>query len=196
MIINYLINNYTFRDFIKIVGSPKPKKSRQNLNPFKMKKVILCLIAMAGVATAPFTTQAQVSTTQQTTDEIIGIVKAQWASEMADPNNVAEQFKNISDEYTEFNSDYSTRLEGKAISMRLAEATGKDPGRNMAAEMLNPKVQVYGDVAILSYNYAGVMKNKDGEMKPIRAKSTRVYAKQAGKWKLVHANFASDPMPN
>ena len=62
--------------------------------------------------------------------------------------------------------------------------------------MLNPKVQVYGDVAILTYNFAGVVKNKDGELKPSRAKSTRVYAKQGGKWKLVHANFAADPLPN
>jgi ketosteroid isomerase-like protein len=79
--------------------------------------------------------------------------------------------------------------------MRLTEAASKDPGRTMAAEMLNPKVQVYGDVAIISYNYAGLLKNKDGEVKPNRAKSTRVYAKQSGKWKLVHANFAADPLP-
>jgi ketosteroid isomerase-like protein len=54
---------------------------------------------------------------------------------------------------------------------------------------------VYGDVAILSYNYAGVASNKDGVVEPVRAKSTRVYAKQGGSWKLVHANFAADPMP-
>ncbi len=162
-----------------------------------MKKLIIGLIVLTGIAIKPSATfaQAQANANQQTTDEIINIVKAQWAAEMADPTNVAEQFKNISDDYTEFNSDYSTRLEGKAISMRLTEATSKDPGRNVAAEMLNPKVQVYGDVAILSYNYAGVAKNKDGVMKPIRAKSSRVYVKQSGKWKLVHANFASDPMP-
>ncbi len=160
-----------------------------------MKKVIIGLI-MAGMAFLPSTIYAQANTNQQTTDEIINIVKAQWAAEMADPGNVTEQFKNIADDYTEFNPDYSTRLEGKAIAMKLAEAFSKDPGRNMAAEMLNPKVQVYGDVAILSYNYAGIFKNKDGEMEPDRAKSTRVYVKQDGKWKLVHDNFADDPMPN
>ncbi len=151
---------------------------------------------LTGMAFLPSTIYAQANTNQQTTDEIINIVKAQWAAEMADPGNVTEQFKNIADDYTEFNPDYSTRLEGKAIAMKLAEAFSKDPGRNMAAEMLNPKVQVYGDVAILSYNYAGIFKNKDGEMEPDRAKSTRVYVKQDGKWKLVHANFADDPMPN
>jgi ketosteroid isomerase-like protein len=160
-----------------------------------MKKVIIGLVMLTGIAMLPSTGKAQSGSNQQTADEIIGIVKAQWAAEISNPNDIEEQFKNIADDYTEFNSDYSTRLEGKPLSMRLAEAGSKDPGRTLAAEMLNPKVQFYGDVAILSYNYAGISKNKDGEVKPSRAKSTRVYAKQNGKWKLVHANFAPDPMP-
>lgn len=160
-----------------------------------MKNVIIVLIMLAGIAIKPSTIYAQANTNQQTTDEIIGIVKAQWAAEMADPGNVAEQFKNIADDYTEFNGDYSTRIDGKSVAMKLSEPFGKDPNRTSAAEMLNSKVQVYGDVAILTYNFAGVSKNKDGETKPVRAKSTRVYAKQGGKWKLVHANFAPDPQP-
>ena len=62
--------------------------------------------------------------------------------------------------------------------------------------MLNPKVQVYGDVAVLTYNYAGVNQNKDGELNNIKAKSTRVYVKTDGTWKLVHANFGLDPSNN
>lgn len=143
----------------------------------------------------PTTTFAQATANQQVADEIISLTKAQWAADMSDPGNVPAQLKDIADDYTEFNGDYATRIDGKALLTRLTEANSKDPGRRMAAEMLNPKVQVYGDVAILSYNYAGVSKNKDGEMNPVRAKSTRVYAKQGGSWKLVHANFGSDPLP-
>jgi len=62
--------------------------------------------------------------------------------------------------------------------------------------MLNPKVQVYGDVAILTYNYAGVNQSKDGAIENIKAKSTRVYVKMNGTWKLVHANFGFDPSNN
>ena len=161
----------------------------------RMKKVIIGLIMLTGIAILHSTTFAQANTNQQITDEIIGIVKAQWAAEIADPGNVAEQFKNIADDYTEFNGDYATRIDGKTLSMKLSEPLGKDPSRSVASEMLNPKVQVYGDVAILTYNFAGVTKDKDGVMKPNRAKSTRVYAKQNGKWKLVHANFAPDSLP-
>jgi ketosteroid isomerase-like protein len=61
--------------------------------------------------------------------------------------------------------------------------------------MVNPKVQVYGNVAILSYNFVGVAQNKDGENTPTRAKSTRVYVRQGNDWALVHANFGADPVP-
>ena len=66
----------------------------------------------------------------------------------------------------------------------------------ITAEMANEKVQVYGDVAILSYNYIASVKNKDGKVTPAMAKSTRVYVKQGGQWMLVHANFAPVTAPN
>lgn len=160
-----------------------------------MKKVFIGLIMLTCIAFLPLFTHAQASTNQQTANEIISIVKAQWAAEIADPSNLTEQFKNYADDYTEFNSDYSTRLDGKSVSMKLSEPSGKASSRSVAAEMLNPKVQVYGDVAILSYNFAGITRDKDGVMTPTRAKSTRVYVKQNGKWTFVHGNFAPDPLP-
>jgi hypothetical protein len=44
-------------------------------------------------------------------------------------------------------------------------------------------------------DYFGQSQDKDGKVKTNRAKPTRVYARQAGKWMLVHANFAADPLP-
>ena len=150
---------------------------------------------LIGIISTPSISFSQANSNQQVADEIVSMVKAQWAAEIADPTNMTAMFKDFSDDYTEFNGEFATRLEGKSLNMRLSEPAGKDPNRTMVSEMLNPKVQVYGDVAILSYNYAGVSKNKDGEMKPVRAKSTRVYAKLDGKWKMVHANFSPDPLP-
>ncbi len=126
-------------------------------------------------------------------DEVIAITKAQWAAEMQ--KTTTEAMKNVADDYTEFNGNYSTRVEGKAVATRLAEAAASGSGNLMAAEMANPKVQVYGDVAILSYNYMGVAKDKDGKIENTRAKSTRVYVRQGGGWKLVHANFGQDLPP-
>jgi ketosteroid isomerase-like protein len=160
-----------------------------------MKKVMLILIASACCTAFAMNASAQ-QADQATTDAVIAMVKAQWAAEIKDPTNVAEQFKDMSDDYTEFNGDYATRLDGKAISSRLGEAAGKASGKTIASEMANAKVQVYnGNVAILTYNYVGVVQNKDGKTEPARAKSTRVYVKKDNKWTLVHANFGADPLP-
>lgn len=151
---------------------------------------VLLLVALATIGMSVHAETASPAATA----EIIGIVKAQWAAE--NQKNLAESQKNIAEEYTELNADAATRVEGKALAARFAEALNKDSVTPVASEMLNPKVQVYGDVAILSYNYLGYGQDKDGQVKPNRAKSTRVYAKQGGKWMLVHANFAADPLPS
>jgi ketosteroid isomerase-like protein len=160
-----------------------------------MKKLILISIASACCTAFAMNVSAQ-QADKAIADAVIGMTKAQWAAEIKDPTNVAEQMKDMSDDYTEFNGDYATRLDGKAMNTQLAEATGKASARTTAAEMANPKVQVYnGNVAILTYNYVGVTQDKDGKTEPVRAKSTRVYVKMGGKWMLVHANFGADPAP-
>ena len=121
--------------------------------------------------------------------EIMSLARAQWGAEVAG-KSVAEQSANTADDYTEFNPDYPTRIDGKALSDRLTAAIGADGSKSLAGDMANPKVQVYGDTAILTYNFVGVGKDKDGKTSPSAAKSTRVYARLNGKWMLVHANFA------
>src|SRR4026208_1104114 len=116
-----------------------------------MKKLMLVLVASACCTAFAMNASSQ-QADQATTDAVIAMVKAQWAAEIKDPTNVAEQTKDASDDYTEFNGDYATRLDGKTMNSRLAEATGKASGKTVAAEMANPKVQVYnGNVAILTY---------------------------------------------
>ena len=149
-----------------------------------MRRVLVSIVllvfvgAFAGVQSAP----------PAASDEVIALTKAQWAAEMK--HDVATAMKNVADDYTEFNGDYPTRLDGKQINWKLAEAANAGSDTTMAAEMANEKVQVYGDVAILTYNYIGSIKNKDGKVEAARAKSTRVYVKKNNQWWLVHANFA------
>lgn len=144
--------------------------------------VVLCLVAVSLLGFAQ-------ASPKQAADEVIAVTKAQWAAEMR--KDTAAAMKNVADDYTEFNSDFLTRLDGKAINARLSEAQAGGSGSLVAAEMTNEKVQVYGDVAILTYNFAGVTKNKDGETDTERAKSTRVFVKRDGQWWLVHANFGA-----
>src|SRR5207237_8576157 len=137
-----------------------------------MKKLMLILIAPVCCTAFALNASAQ-QADQATTDAVIAMVKAQWAAEIKDPTSVSEQMKDASDDYTEFNADYATRLDGKAMSSHLAQAAGKASGKTIAAEMANPKVQVYnGNVAILTYNYVVVIHEKDGKNELTRTYTT------------------------
>ena len=147
-----------------------------------MKKLNFMII-LGLILAAPTSAIADVA------DDVIALAKAQWAAQMANAP-AAKVMETVADDYTEFNPQYPTRLDGKKLNKKFAEAAEKDKAKLVVAEMANPKVQVYGDVAILTYNYIGAAKNKDGEIESVKAKSTRVYVKQGGQWMLVHANFA------
>ncbi len=157
-------------------------------------KIAVCSLALFACIAVSRVATAQQSPAKAVEDEIIRIVRAQWAAEMQ--KDTAGAMRNIAADYTEFNGDYSTRLEGRGLATRSAAAGFMDAGRTLLSDMANPKVQVYGNVAILSYNYVGVAQDKNGTNTPVRAKSTRVYVKTGNDWLLVHANFASDPLPS
>lgn len=119
--------------------------------------------------------------------EVMALARAQWASEIAGQPS-GQQMATLADDYTEFNPDYPTLLVGKPMLSAMTDVTPND--KAMFSDMQNPHVQVYGDTAILTYNFAGIRRAADGKTTPNIAKSTRVYVKQGGDWKLVHANFA------
>ena len=149
-----------------------------------MQRLLLIVSLLVFIGSAVSAEEAD----QQVAEEIIAITKAQWAAEKE--KNVAEAMKNVADDYTEFNPNSPVRVDGKALAAHIQEVLATGNGRSVLAEMANEKVQVYGDVAILTYNYFGAVKDKNGDIQQTPAKSTRVYTKKNGKWMLVHANFA------
>jgi hypothetical protein len=123
----------------------------------------------------------------QVAAEVMALARTQWASEIAG-EAMSQQNVSLADDYTEFNGDFPTLLVGKTMATRMGEVTPYD--KAMYSDMQNGRVQVYGDTAVLTYNFAGLRRGADGKVNPSLAKSTRVYVKQSGKWMLVHANFA------
>src|SRR5438093_12923442 len=99
----------------------------------EMKNLMLVLIASACCSAFTMNASAQ-QADQATADAVIAMTKAQWAAEIKDPTNVAEQAKDMSDDYSEFNGDYATRLDGKAMNSRMTEAAGKASGKTIAAK--------------------------------------------------------------
>jgi len=59
-------------------------------------------------------------------------------------------------------------------------------------QMHNPRVQVYGDTAILTYN-SSVSVNSGGQSLSYTAKVTSVYIKQGNTWRVVHAHETMNP---
>jgi len=153
-------------------------------------RTLVIVLVFSFIVALLFNLPAAAQTNAQVAKEVIAITKAQWAAQSA-KKPASVWMKTVADEYTEFNPDSPTRLDGKALNARLSDALSSGSGDFVADEMVNEKVQVYGDVAILSYNYVGATKDKDGKVETNFAKSTRVYVKKDGKWMLVHANFAA-----
>ena len=132
------------------------------------------------------TMPAQAKDDPKIADAVMALARAQWAAEIAGAP-AAQQMEGLADDYTEFNADYPTLIMGKKAAVAMNVAPDAKP---VFSDMMNPHVQVYGDTAILTYNFAGLRRAADGKVAPSLAKSTRVYAKQGGRWMLVHANFA------
>ncbi|MGH9902241.1 MAG: nuclear transport factor 2 family protein [Pyrinomonadaceae bacterium] len=59
-------------------------------------------------------------------------------------------------------------------------------------EMYNPRVQTYGDTAILTYNSA-VMVNMAGRPMNYTAKISVVYVRQGNSWRVVHGHESMNP---
>lgn len=153
------------------------------------------LLSAAFALALVFVPFAQASAQDPRADEVMAAARAQWAAQNAMKPS-SESMATVAEDYTEFNPDLPTRLDGKAMASRIGDAQMQGGEVDLVSEMLNPKVQFYGDTAILTYNYAGVTKAKNGETGTNVAKSTRVYVKQGGRWMLVHAHFSTVAAPS
>lgn len=97
-------------------------------------------------------------------------------------------------EITYFDPDTEQRIDGRdALQQLLAPLEGKLKVDRY--EMINPKVQVHGDTALLTYNLVDYVATPEGETTTERWNSTEVYARIGGKWKLVHSHW-SHPKPH
>jgi ketosteroid isomerase-like protein len=59
------------------------------------------------------------------------------------------------------------------------------------SEFVHPKAAVYGDVAVLTYNYQSTTREADGTVKPNAPwNTTEVYARLGGAWKIIHTHWS------
>ncbi len=91
---------------------------------------------------------------------------------------------------TYFDPNLDHRVDGLAAMKKLLEPiTGKI--KIDRYEMIGPKVQRYGDVAVLTFNLANYMRQPDGRESVLnRWNSTEVYRRVDGAWKLAHSHWS------
>ena len=61
-------------------------------------------------------------------------------------------------------------------------------------QMHNPRVQIYGDAAVLTYQ-ASVAANFNGQPLNYTAKMTSVYVRQGNHWRVAHGHESMNPSP-
>jgi uncharacterized protein (TIGR02246 family) len=62
-------------------------------------------------------------------------------------------------------------------------------------EMIDPKVQRHGDVAVLTYNLRSEGLQPDGKQVTVRWNSTAVYARIGGAWRMIHSHWSLTAPP-
>lgn len=150
-------------------------------------RTLRTIIAFSGVSLFLIAAPAAGADDPRVAAEVMALARAQWAADIAG-QPAARLMETAAEDYTEFNPAYPTRIDGRAMNVAMAQIAPST--KSVYGDMQNAKVQVYGDTAILTYNYAGINRGSDGKISPTAAKSTRVYVRMGGQWKLVHANFA------
>jgi RNA polymerase sigma factor (sigma-70 family) len=121
-------------------------------------------------------------------DAIIALEKGalnRWGK--GDP---AGYFEIIGDAETYFDPTTEKRLDGlSALRQHIAPFTGKI--RIDRVEMIDPKVQRVGDLAVLTFNLSDYGASiGDAPKSDARWNSTEVFQRIDGKWKIVHSHWS------
>jgi uncharacterized protein (TIGR02246 family) len=97
------------------------------------------------------------------------------------------------DDVSYFDATTEARVDGRAaMEARLAPMkTAKPPFTNPRYEMVAPRLQRSGDIAILTFNLVNYGRIKGGpETVLARWNSTEVYRRVDGKWRIIHSHWS------
>ncbi len=144
---------------------------------------LLISAALVACAATSFVNQAPPAE-----DEVVALERAaldRWGK--GDVNGFLSLY---AEEITYFDPIQDRRVDGRAALRALYEPlAGKFTVDRY--EMLNPKVQRYGDVAVLTYNLQNYVRQVDGTERPAtRWNSTAVFRRIDGRWRTTHSHWS------
>ncbi len=83
------------------------------------------------------------------------------------------------------------RLNGLGEIRAFYQESGKTAAFD-AVEFLKPRVQFYGDAAVLTYRFLATALNPDGSVKyRVPWQCSEVYARLGGEWKIIHTHWSN-----
>jgi uncharacterized protein (TIGR02246 family) len=132
------------------------------------------------------------ASTDRVAAEIVALERAaldRWVT--LDPQGYLDLF---AEEIAYFDPTTPKRIDGRrAMEERLAPMKNvKLPFKEVRYEMVDPKVQQHGDVALLTFNLVNYGKPLDRaeEVLVARWNSTELYRRIDGKWRIVHSHWS------
>ena len=98
------------------------------------------------------------------------------------------------DQVTYFDPTTQRRLDGlEALRDFYAALEGKISIQRY--EMIDPKVQIQGDTAVLTFNLIDYLPTPDGSTRQDYWNSTQVYSRIDGAWKIIHTHWSKPESP-
>ena len=96
----------------------------------------------------------------------------------------------MASDVTYFDPMQEKRIDGlEAMKKMLAPITGKVKVSRF--DMIDPKVQRYGDSALLTFNLVSYVTQPDGkELAVARWNSSELYGRVNGQWRIVHSHWS------
>lgn len=149
-----------------------------------MRSILFLAVLSALLAAAVSCTRAD----EFSPEEIIALERGaldRWGK--GDPQGFLDL---MSEDETYFDPLIEKRIDGReALRKFMAPFIGKISIDRV--EMIDPKVQRQGEVAVLTFNLADYGAQFDGGPKSTaRWNSTEVYQRIGGKWKIVHSHWS------
>ena len=153
-----------------------------------MRKILLLIVASCPVLAVG----ARPATADSTANEVIALERGaldRWGR--GDPEGFLEIY---APEITYFDVATERRLDGHAA---MTDYIRPLRGRiNIPRyEMIGPRVQRHGNVAVLSYNLRSEAVQPDGRQASLRWNSTSVYSRTGGRWKMIHSHWSLTAPP-
>jgi putative oxidoreductase len=145
------------------------------------------LLLMVGQSCSPSSAYGNSSNEQAATAEVVSAERELWSR--FKKHDVEGMLEMMDRDFTAFSGGMPKRLDGPAAEEAHARYFLDDlKGEVLRYDILDPRVQNFGDVAVLTYHFA-VNVTMLGKMQAQTGKDTSVWVRRGKTWKQVHYHY-------